>query len=88
MPLLRTFQVSYTKIYDTAYKTFLEEVLAQYPDLKPVAIAAFGGRVPQELLPKLANERVLGRLPEFQEDNRDWDRIEQWAHLVGKIFSE
>ena len=75
-------------LYESAKKTFLEDVLAESPNLKPVAKAAFGGRLPKEVLPKIASERLLGRIPEFQEDNRDWDKIREWAHKVGKIFSE
>ena len=55
---------------------------------KPVKTAAFGGRIPKKEIPNIADKRLLGRIPEHQNDNRDWDKIETWAREVGKIFSE
>lgn len=75
-------------LYEYAYKTFLEDVLADYPDVPIVAKAAFGGRVPEKDLPNIAKKSLLSRLPEFQIDNRNWDKIKEWAHEVGKIFKE
>ncbi len=74
--------------YEHAYEKFLVDVLEEHPNLKPVAKAAFGGRIPKEQLPNIAPERILIRLPEHQYDNRNWDLIEEWAHQVGKLFKE
>ena len=76
------------KLYEHAYQNFLMNVIAENPNLKPVAVEAFGGRIPKEELPNIAEERLLIRLPEHQYDNRNWDKIEQWAHELGKIFNE
>lgn len=71
-----------------AKENFLEKILEKYPHVRPVTKAAFGGRIPKKELPKIANERILGRLPEFQIDNRDWDKIREWARELGKIFTQ
>ena len=76
------------ELYDYAYKNFLEDVLAEYPEVNIVAKAAFGGRIPQEELPNIAKNAIVARLSKFQEDNRNWDKITEWAHEVGKIFTK
>ncbi len=84
-------------LYDYAYENFLVKVLDEFPNLKPVAIAAFGGRIPKEelpnfakgpenLLPAIVTEGMITRLHEYQYDNRNWDEIEEWAHKLGKLF--
>jgi menaquinone-dependent protoporphyrinogen IX oxidase len=75
-------------LYDHAHENFLMKILNKYDHVKPVKVAAFGGRIPKKDLPNIADQRLLGRIPEHQNDNRDWDKIEAWAHEVGKIFSE
>ncbi len=75
-------------LYDYAKKNFIDKILEKYPHIKPVAQAAFGGRIPKKELPKIADERLLGRLPKFQIDNRDWDKIRDWARELGKIFTQ
>ncbi len=32
--------------------------------------------------------RILQRLPYFQTDNRDWDKISEWARKVGQEFTK
>jgi len=73
--------------YEYAYENFLVKVLEEYPNLKPVEIAAFGGRIPKKELPNFADEKVLSRMLDHQLDNRDWDKIESWARKLGKVFS-
>jgi len=75
-------------LFEYAQDNFLVKVLEKYPHIKPIKTAAFGGRIPKKELPKIADERLLGRIPEHQNDNRDWDKIETWAREVGKLFSE
>ena len=75
-------------LYEHAKTNFLDKVLEKYQHIKPVAQAAFGGRIPKKELPKIADERLLGRLPEFQLDNRDWDEILDWARELGNIFTQ
>ena len=75
-------------LYDYAYEEFLVKVINKYPHVKPVAIAAFGGRIPKKEIPKIADQRLLSRLPEHQLDNRNWDKIKAWAHEIGKAFSK
>ena len=76
------------ELYDHAYKNFLEGVVKQKSKLTPIAMEAFGGRVPRTHIPKIWYDRIMQRLPEFQYDNRDWEKIEKWANEVGKKFSE
>jgi menaquinone-dependent protoporphyrinogen oxidase len=52
---------------------FVETVLADYPDVKPVATEAFGGRM-----------KVLGKTV---FDNVDLVKVEAWAEELGKKFS-
>lgn len=75
------------ELYEYAFKNFLEDILAEYPEVNIVSKAAFGGRVPMKELPNIAKNAIVARLPEFQEDNRNWDKITEWAHDVGKIFT-
>ncbi len=75
------------ELYEYALKNYLEDVLSEYSEVNIVAKAAFGGRVPMKELPNIAKNAIVARLPEFQEDNRNWDKIIEWAHEVGKIFT-
>jgi menaquinone-dependent protoporphyrinogen IX oxidase len=75
-------------LFEYAQENFLVKVIKKYSHVKPVKTAAFGGRIPKKELPKIADERLLGRIPEHQNDNRDWNKIEAWAREVGKIFNE
>ena len=75
------------ELYEFAFKNFLEDILLEYPEVNIVAKAAFGGRVPMEELPNIAKNAIIARLPEFQEDNRNWDKIAEWSHELGKIFT-
>lgn len=77
-----------TEQHDEAYQKYVVDVLAENPQLKPVSMAAFGGRIPKEELPNFAEAKLLIRLPEYQYDNRNWEVIEQWAHELGKLFNE
>ncbi|MHA1219381.1 MAG: flavodoxin domain-containing protein [Candidatus Heimdallarchaeaceae archaeon] len=85
-------------LHEYAYENFLVKVLEEYPNLDPVAKAAFGGRIPKKelpefakgpkkFIPEIASKQILTRLHENQYDNRDWDKIEKWAHEVGKLFN-
>ena len=74
------------KHYDHAYQKYLVDVVDEHPNLNPVSIAAFGGRIPKKEIPNIAPGRLLIRLPEHQYDNRDWNKVENWAHELGKLF--
>lgn len=75
-------------LYEYANENFLNKVLEKYPHVQPVAKAAFGGRIPKKELPNIADKKLLGRVPEFQIDNRNWDKIRDWARELGKIFTQ
>ena len=75
------------ELYEQSYKNFLKAVIEKYDHIKPVAIEAFGGRIPMRKIPEIHFMRILQRLPYFQTDNRDWDKIQKWAHEVGKKFA-
>lgn len=62
------------KTYAEAYSKFIEEVLKKHPQVKTVATAAFGGRI-----------RLLGLTI---TDNRDIEKVMDWANEVGKKFTE
>ena len=49
-------------------------MLAYYPNVKPVATEAFGGRM-----------KILGKL---LFDNVDFAKIHAWAEILGKKFAE
>jgi menaquinone-dependent protoporphyrinogen oxidase len=58
----------------------LERALAKASDVKPIAIAIFGGVVrPEEL------HFPFSKMPET--DARDWDAIDAWAREVGEAFT-
>lgn len=59
--------------YQQAKIKFVEDVLADYPDVKPVATEAFGGRM-----------KVLGRTV---LNNIDLTKVEAWAEELGKKFT-
>jgi hypothetical protein len=48
--------------------------LANYPNIKPVATEAFGGRI-----------KILGKTV---TDNTDMAKVETWAEQLGKKFTE
>jgi len=58
--------------YQGAKVKFVENVLANYPNVKPVATEAFGGRM-----------KILGKMV---FDNLDLARVETWAEELGKKF--
>jgi menaquinone-dependent protoporphyrinogen oxidase len=60
--------------YQQAKVKFVENVLANYPNVKPVATEAFGGRM-----------KILGRTV---FDNVDLAKVEAWAEELGQKFSE
>ena len=57
------------KTYDEAAGKYLKDFLVKYPNLKPLATAAFGGRM-----------KMLGKV---QSDTRDPDKVRAWAEEVG-----
>lgn len=60
--------------YQQAKVRFVENVLANYPNVKPIATEAFGGRM------KILGKMVL--------DNLDLSRVETWAEDLGKKLKE
>jgi menaquinone-dependent protoporphyrinogen IX oxidase len=59
--------------FEKAKIKYIENVLAKYPEVKPIAIEAFGGRM-----------KVLGKTV---FDNIDMAKVEVWAEALGKKFS-
>lgn len=74
------------KLYRQAYKSFLEDVVAKYPHIKPISMKAFGGRVPKSKLPYIWLLRASKKMPSFRSDNRNLNDIENWAKELGKKF--
>ncbi|UCG30025.1 MAG: hypothetical protein JSV53_11095 [candidate division WOR-3 bacterium] len=62
------------KTHDEAVNKYLDDVLTKHPNLKPVATAAFGGRM-----------KVLGKV---QADTCDPDKVRAWAAEVGAKLGE
>ena len=60
--------------YEKAKVKFVENTLANYPKIKPVATEAFGGRI-----------KILGKTV---TDNTDMAKVEAWAEELGKKFTE
>jgi len=70
-------------------KSFVDPVLAEYPDIKPLSIGLFGGAVDfkkeqYNLFEKFVL-RILGLIVGFKDsaDWRNWDYINSWANEVG-----
>ena len=61
------------KSHDEAVSKYLNTVLAKYPHVKPVATAAFGGRM-----------KIFGKV---QSDTCDPEKVRLWAEVVGKKLS-
>lgn len=59
--------------YENAKVKFVEDTLANYPKINPVATEAFGGRI-----------KILGKTV---TDNRDMVKVEAWAEELGKKFT-
>jgi menaquinone-dependent protoporphyrinogen IX oxidase len=60
--------------YENAKVKFVEDTLANYPKINPVATEAFGGRI-----------KILGKTV---TDNRDMAKVEAWAEELGKKFTQ
>ena len=58
------------KSHDEAVAKYLDEVLAKFPNVKPVATAAFGGRM-----------KMFGKV---QADTCAPEKVRTWAEEVGK----
>lgn len=58
------------KSHDDAVAKYLDDVLAKYPSVKPVATAAFGGRM-----------KMFGKV---KSDTFNPDKVRAWAEEVGK----
>lgn len=60
--------------YELAIERYVRQVILKcLKTIKPVAYEAFGGRKPPP-------DRTY-------QDNRDWGKIREWAHHLGRIFS-
>jgi menaquinone-dependent protoporphyrinogen oxidase len=60
--------------YEKAKIKFVENTLAKYPKINPVAWDAFGGRI-----------KILGKTV---TDNTDLAKVEAWAEELGKKFTQ
>lgn len=74
---------------DADKKSFVDPLLVEYPDIKPLSIGLFGGAVDfkkeqYNLLEKIVL-RILGLIAGFKDsaDWRNWDYINSWAGEVG-----
>ncbi|MCX5903339.1 MAG: flavodoxin domain-containing protein [Proteobacteria bacterium] len=74
---------------DAVKKSFIDPVLTEYPDIKPLSIGLFGGAVDfkkeqYNLFEKIVL-RILGLIAGFKDsaDWRNWDYINSWANEVG-----
>ena len=61
------------KTYDASYEKYITNVLAKYPNVKPVATEAFGGRM------KMFGKTLF--------DNVDLAKAQVWAETLGKKFA-
>ena len=74
---------------DAVKKSFIDPVLAEYPDIKPLSIGLFGGAVDfkkeQYNLFEIFVLRILGLIVGFKDsaDWRNWEYINTWANEVG-----
>jgi menaquinone-dependent protoporphyrinogen oxidase len=59
--------------YDFALDNYVKKVLSRHLRVRPVAFEAFGGRKPLK--------------DNTYYENRDWDKIRNWAKKVGALFS-
>ncbi len=75
-------------LYRKAYIAYLETPLEKHPHVKPIAMEAFGGRVPNKEYPEQWAENVASKLPEFTTDNRTIDRVEIWAKELGEKLKD
>ncbi len=57
-----------------AIKKYIDDVLAKYPHVKPIAAEAFGGRM-----------KMFGKTV---EDNCDMEKVRAWADEVGKKLTD
>ncbi|UCD19139.1 MAG: hypothetical protein JSU64_06900 [candidate division WOR-3 bacterium] len=57
------------KSHDEAVGKYLNEILSKYPNVKPVATAAFGGRM-----------KIFGKV---RADTCDQDKVRAWADHLG-----
>ncbi|MGD0645747.1 MAG: flavodoxin domain-containing protein [Candidatus Bathyarchaeia archaeon] len=60
--------------YEKAKIKFVENTLAKYHKIKPIATEAFGGHI-----------RIFGKTV---QDNKDMTKVEAWAEELGKKFTE
>jgi menaquinone-dependent protoporphyrinogen oxidase len=74
---------------DAVKKSFIDPVLTEYPDIKPLSIGLFGGAVDftrgeYNLFEKIVL-RILGLIVGFKDkaDWRNWEYINSWANEVG-----
>ena len=74
---------------DAVKKSFIDPVLTEYPDIKPLSIGLFGGAVDfkkeqYNLFEKFVL-RILGLIVGFKDsaDWRNWEYINSWANEVG-----
>jgi menaquinone-dependent protoporphyrinogen oxidase len=77
---------------DTVKESFIDPVLAEYPDIKPLSIGLFGGAVDfkkeqYNLFEKIVL-RILGLIAGFKDnaDWRNWEYISTWASEVGELL--
>ena len=76
------------ELYEQALNIFLRGDIEAHTHIKPVSIEAFGGKVPKSKIPQVWFLQASKRLASFRYDNRDLTKVKDWAHKLGKIFTE
>jgi menaquinone-dependent protoporphyrinogen IX oxidase len=62
------------KTHDSAVTKYVTNVLVNYPNFKPIATEAFGGRI-----------KILGKMV---SDSSDMAKVRVWAEELGKKFTQ
>ena len=76
------------KLHNQSHRVFLEEVLENHPNVKPVSMQAFGGRVPKAKIPHVWFLQTMKKIAGFDYDTRDMEKVKEWAHELGKLFTK
>lgn len=61
-------------LYEYAYERYIKKIIEKNLKIEPIAVEAFGGRKPL-------------KDGEYYE-NRNWEKIREWAKEIGEIFSK
>jgi menaquinone-dependent protoporphyrinogen oxidase len=71
-------------------REYISQILSKYPDLKPVSVEAFGGKVDFARLNPVMQQLVksvmkqAGVSPSQSMDARNWQEIKEWARSLAE----